>query len=449
MISQANPYDEVPYKSHSIEWTAPERLALASLLHGGPRVSLEDYRVLELGCGDGANLLPLANYRRHATFIGIDGASSQIKKADARKSALELSNIEFIHADFINATQQLTGQFDYIIAHGIFSWVTGDVRDALLKLFAQRLSQSGLLYLNYNTRPGWNVRGMVRDYLLASTDEASNLLNRTYRAQEISAKMALSLTNCEHHYSQLMANEFQFVCDNHVSYIAHEFLAPDNHAYWRSEFMAMAQSHGLEFVADADFNYSSGRIPEDLAPSLTEEQLLGGTPDDTIDLLCYRQLHSPILTQGPFTRSQPDVEEFANLFVASNLIQCASNDTDTEHLMFQHPSGYEVEAREEPIQKALIRLQSLWPRGLRIGEAFTNVGEVMDDLKLLQRNGLIELRCIEPGDFEESSDRLSRLEIQCGGYVTTPYHILEAVPASLIEDSMMSYPLSMASGIQT
>ena len=73
----------------------------------------------------------------------------------------------------------------------------------------------------------------------------------------------------------------------------------------------------------------------------------------------------------------------------------------------------------------------------------------MDDLKLLQRNGLIELRCIEPGDFEESRDRLSRLEIEFGGYVTTPYHVLEAVPAPLIDNSMMSYPLSMASGVQT
>ncbi len=445
MISHGNPYDEVPYKSHSIEWTAPERLALASLLHGGPRVSLDDYRVLELGCGDGANLLPLANYRRHATFIGVDGAASQINKADARKSALGLSNIEFIHADFVTATQQLTGQFDYIIAHGIFSWVAQDVRDALLKLFSRCLRRGGLLYLNYNTRPGWNVRGMVRDYLLASTDEASNLLNRAYRAQELSAKMVLSLANCEHHYSQLMANEFQFVCDNHVSYIAHEFLAEDNHAYWRSEFMSLVQSHGLEFVADADFSYSSGRIPEDLTARLTEEQLVGGTPEDTIDLLCYRQLHSPILAQGPLTKSQPDVEEFANLFVASNLIQCGSNDTG--HLMFQHPSGYEVDAREEPIQTALLRLQSLWPRGLRIGEVFTNVGEVMDDLKLLQRNGLIELRCIEPGDFEENGDRLSRLETEYGGYVTTPYHTLEAASTAFVDGSRISNPLSVASRV--
>src|SRR5712691_11212951 len=169
MSSSANPYDELPYKSLPIEWTAPERLALASVLHGGPRPPLDAYRVLELGCGNGANLLPLAYYRRHAIFVGVDGARSQIEAAQARTSALHLHNIEFLHADFRTAARRLSGQFDYIIAHGVFSWVSDDVRDALLRLFAQHLRRGGLVYLNYNTRPGWNVRGLVREFLLAQT----------------------------------------------------------------------------------------------------------------------------------------------------------------------------------------------------------------------------------------------------------------------------------------
>ena len=71
MTASPNPYDELPYQSFPIEWTAPERLALASLLHGGPRPLLDGYRVLELGCGSGANLLALAYYRQHVTFLGV------------------------------------------------------------------------------------------------------------------------------------------------------------------------------------------------------------------------------------------------------------------------------------------------------------------------------------------------------------------------------------------
>src|SRR5450631_3931583 len=143
-IAAPNVYDELPYRCLPIEWTAPERLVLASLLHGGPRPPLNTYRVLELGCGNGANLLPLAHFRRHATFVGLDGAESQIRIAEARRSALKISNLEFVHADFLEADQMLSGEFDYILAHGVFSWVPDQVRDALLRLCARRLRPGGL-----------------------------------------------------------------------------------------------------------------------------------------------------------------------------------------------------------------------------------------------------------------------------------------------------------------
>ncbi len=429
-----NPYDEVPYKSVPIEWTAPERLALTSLLHGGPRPSLDSYRVLELGCADGANLLPLAYYHRNATFVGIDGARSQIEIADSREAALGVSNIEFIHADFRTAAKQISGQFDYIIAHGIFSWVPKDVRDALLSLCAERLGDGGLLYLNYNTRPGWNVRGMVREFLLAQTAGMESLRDRAQAAQEVAAKVVASLTIGEHPYSELLSNEFRFVCENHVSYVAHEFLSPENHAYWRSEFMGIAGRYGFEYVADADFNYPSGKIPEDLGLRLMASGIVGRGLDDTVDLLCYRQLHTPILTKSPWSPQPPTIEEFSSLYIASCLTPCTSN--DSEHQMFHHPSGYQVEAKEEIIRTTLNRLQPLWPRGVRIGELFPEVAQVMDDLKLLQRNGLIELRCIEPGEWGKHSNSLNRLEAVWGEFVTTPYHTREAAPSEFEADSI-------------
>ena len=75
--------------------------------------------------------------------------------------------------------------------------------------------------------------------------------------------------------------------------------------------------HGFEYVADADFNYSSGRVPEELIGRLEQERITGRTLDDTVDLLCYRQLHCPIFTPGPLTRRPPGLDEFANLMVAS------------------------------------------------------------------------------------------------------------------------------------
>jgi SAM-dependent methyltransferase len=420
-----NPYDELPYRSLPIEWTAPERLALASLLHGGPRPPLKTYRVLEIGCGDGANLLALGYFRKHAMFVGVDGARSRIEIAEAHRSQLGLSNVSFIHTDFHAADRRLSGCFDYIVAHGIFSWISADTRDILLELCAKRLHRRGLLYLNYNARPGWNVRGMIREFLLAQTAGLPNLRARAQLAQDVAAQIIASMEADEHPYSRLLVDEFRFVCESHISLVAHEYLAVHNYAYWRSEFLAHARQYRLEYLADADFCYRSGRLPEDLAPQLSANQITGRTLDDTVDLLCYRQLHSPILTPGPFEAQMPSPEEIGDLLVASCLVPCASESSDSP--MFIHPSGYRVEAKQRVMGAALERLQPLWPRGLTVKAVFADVGSVMGDLKLLQRNGLIELRCIEPGDFGVGSDPLNRLENQYGGYVTTPYHTINVI----------------------
>src|SRR5882724_11900324 len=146
----ADPYDEVPYPSYPIEWSAPERLAVASLVHGGPRTPLDKYRVLELGSGDGANLLPLAYYRRQCTFVGVDGARGALATAERRRADLDLANVELIHADFRDCGKRVRGTFDFILMHGVLSWVPLDVRDLLLALCADRLRPGGLHYLNYN-----------------------------------------------------------------------------------------------------------------------------------------------------------------------------------------------------------------------------------------------------------------------------------------------------------
>jgi cyclopropane fatty-acyl-phospholipid synthase-like methyltransferase len=422
-----NPYDELPYLSLPIEWTAPERLALASLLHGGPRVPRRGYRVLELGCADGANLLPQAYYRQHSTFVGVDGAASQIAAACAGATDLQLTNLAFVHADFSDADELLEGEFDYIICHGVFSWVSVEARDALLRLCARRLRQDGLLYLNYNAYPGWKVRGLVRKLLMSQPNGAGDLHARAALAQQQAAVVAAALDSLEHAYARLLANELRFVCEHHVSYVAHEFLSEENHAYWRSEFLALVRAHGFDYVADADFNYATGRLPEGLEPALRDAGIIVGRDlADTVDLFAYRQLHSPILTRQPLAVRLPDVEELATLTVASCLVPCVVH--GMANAMFQHPSGYQVEAKTAVVRAALLALQPLWPRGLPICEVFPDVPHVIDDLLLLYRNGLIELRVSgdAEGQNESAAEPLERFE-RARGYSTTARHTREAL----------------------
>src|SRR3990167_5104430 len=418
-----NPYDQVPYRCQPIEWTAPERLALTSWLHNGPVPDLRRYRVLELGCGDGSNLLPLAYYRPQAEWVGVDGAGTQIQLARQRQQQLQLGNVEFLAADFLQANDQIDGQFDFIIAHGVFSWVADAARDALFALCQQRLADNGLLYLNYNTRPGWNVRGMVRDYLLGLTDAAQSLAQRAQQAQTAAAKMAQSLSTEQHPFSQLLANEFQFVCDNHCSYVAHEYLADHNKAYWRSEFLALAATYGFYPVADADYNYPSGRVDSSVSARLVALGLAGNKQQDTEDLISYRQLHTLILCKQRVSARQPETAALRSLQVASCLQPVASR----QPFWFEHCNGYQVEAKDAIMADALNRLARVWPASIPVTELLgqgEHAGHCAD-LLLLHNHGLLELRL--PGAPSQPApvqrNRLNQLELQWGGYCTTANHL--------------------------
>lgn len=420
MAVPSTPYDEVPYRSYPIEWTAPERLALASLLHGGPRQRLDDYRVLELGCGDGANLIPMAYYRRHAVFVGVDAARSRIAIANEKRSALQLDNVSFVAGDFRSAADALSGRFDFIIAHGLFSWVSPDTRDALLELCAERLRPGGLIYLNYNATPGWNVRGLIRDFLRASTAKITGLAARTERARAIAGRMAQELSNSQHPYTQLLANEFRFVVENHASHTAHEYLAVHNHAYARRTFLSLTGIYGLAYVGEADYNYPSGRVHEGQLSHFQRLDLEPDVADLCVDLLSYRQLHSPILTRPAFTRLMPDASEVGALTLASQLARLSAEDHGAA--VFEHPSGYRVEAKTGEMVRALTRLAKEWPSGRRLDELFADVTAIVDDVGTLHRNRLVELRLVESSAWTSDPAALHEIERRCGDHSTAADH---------------------------
>jgi SAM-dependent methyltransferase len=280
------PYDEFPYRSYPVEWTAPERLALASLVHGGPRAPLQAYDMLELGCGDGANLLALASYRPHGRFVGLDGAASRITAGQRRVRALGLQNLELLACDLQHAAAALEGRYDYIVAHGVFSWIPDDARDALLALCADRLRAGGLLYLNYNAHPGWMVRGMVREHLRSIAGTGGSLAERAYATQAAARQVVSALDPGTHPYGPLIANEYAFVVESDPTYVAHEYLSEHNVAYWRSEFESLVRRYGFEFVAAADFDRPSGRTEPALPQRLDAAGIGGPHPADVLDLLC-------------------------------------------------------------------------------------------------------------------------------------------------------------------
>ncbi len=426
VTAAAHPYDSLQYESSPIEWLAPERLALASRLHGGPRLDLQRYRYLEIGCGNGANLVPLAFYRRHGSFVGLDVAPSACAALRSKRATLGLGNLEIVEADLVEAASALAAQgacagcFDFIVAHGVFSWISEATRTKLLKLCEHYLAPNGLLYLSYNARPGWDVRGLVRAYLVGQTQRVNaGLAVRAKLAQRLAAQLIPPLQESPHPFSQLLANELELVREAHFSYVGHDYLAEHNRAFWRTEFLELLTAHGFTHVADADFNYSSGRVSEAVLEGVADLQLPDHAVEDTIDLLSFRQFHCPVLTRNTSARSPLSSAEFEALLVASCL-------QPTERVgEFIHPSGYRVETHQESMQNALLHLARRWPTSAPVARLFSDPLTIREDLLLLQKNGLIELRLAEP-EATLAPDPLHALEAPFG-YRTTPWHTREAL----------------------
>mgnify|MGYP000879259991 FL=1 len=150
VTERASAYDEVPYEDGCYPFMQPDHLATLAAIYGLPEPPLEGCRLLELGCARGGNLLPMALELPGSTFVGVDLSARQVDDARARASALGLGNVSF-HAMSLADVGAEFGEFDYVVCHGVYSWVPEPVRGRILEVCSRSLSPVGLACVSYNT----------------------------------------------------------------------------------------------------------------------------------------------------------------------------------------------------------------------------------------------------------------------------------------------------------
>lgn len=409
-----DPYDELPYVSAPIEWTAPERMAAVSVLQGGPQPALTGFRYLELGCGDATNLVPLARYRPQSQFSGVDGSARLIQAAVAERDANALSNLALTRGTFAETLGGVAGPFDYIVLHGVFSWVDDRTRDLLLEFAARALSPDGLLYVSYNALPGWNVRGLVRDYLLAHTRGSGDLRARVAAAKDAARRIAKTLLSSAHSYSQLLGGEFALARDGGDSYVAHEYLAQTNRAYWQSEVAALAEARGLSVVGDADLGYANAAAPPGVREWIAAEKLEARGMGDTVDLLCYAQFRCALLCRREAPRAPFGVAALAKMRVASDMVL---HDTDGE-VSLKTRGGLDVNFDDAAMKQRFIDITGR--PSVPALDVVSPTEQSVDDLAVLHRNGAVELRLWESS--VPLCPVLSERERSVRGEHTSPHH---------------------------
>ncbi len=253
-VPSANPthkdYDEVPYESHPFAQTHPERLFTVGTLFGMRPTPVQKCRVLELGCAAGGNLIPMADYLPGSEFVGVDLSEKQIADGLALVSQFGLKNLKLKHADIASIGADY-GQFDYIICHGVFSWVPDAVRDKILDIAQKQLTPNGILYVSYNTYPGWHMRGMIRDMMRYHSNRFNTPTLRTQQARALLDFLSQSVRQDGSAFSVLLKTELETLRTQADHYLYHEHLEENNNPLYFHQFADLAKRHGLKYLGEA------------------------------------------------------------------------------------------------------------------------------------------------------------------------------------------------------
>jgi methyltransferase-like protein/SAM-dependent methyltransferase len=292
-------YDRVKYSSKPIQTSHPFRIGAIARLFGLSIPFWRKARILEIGCAEGGNLIPMAAAAPDGHFLGIDLSPAQIAGAHANLDGLGLRNIEF-RAGSITELDASAGPFDYIICHGVYSWVAPEIQDAILAACQRLLSPNGIAYVSYNTLPGWNMIRSVRDLMLFHTASMHDDSGRFGEAKAILDFFARNAAG-EESWRRLLNEQSALLSDAEGWYLAHDHLEPHQNPVYLQTFVESAQRHGLAYCGDIDVHaMQPGTFSSELA-----EKISGLTDivrrEQYIDFLMNRTFRMSLLCRNHST----------------------------------------------------------------------------------------------------------------------------------------------------
>jgi len=435
-------YEESPYPDLCYTQTHPDRLATLATLLGLTPPPVKNCRVLEIGCAVGGNLIPMAYGLPESHFVGIDISPHQIKLGQETIHDLGLKNVRLQVMDILDIDSDF-GQFDYIIAHGIYSWVPIAVRDKLMAICRQNLTPNGIAYISYNVFPGWHMLGALRNMMLYHIRDISEPQERATQARQF-VDFMLESASPDDPYGTL-GNSFQELLQSYNGFVTkergmsqgddqlllHDELAPVNDAIYFHEFIDHATEHGLQYVIEAEL---SRVMPHNFPPAVAQQlaQMSKSTVEmeQYMDFLRNRSFRQTLLcpAEVPLQRSlnlTPDAFFIATYAVPVSEAIVLQDNSATQ---FQGPDG-SVLTTDHPVTKAaMLHLAQNTPMSFSFrqllnvgreqvyGDAAENqtTAQIVQDAQLLAANimkgysyssRLVELHTFQPHFMHEISEK--------------------------------------------
>lgn len=369
-MSQETPfiYDQVLYPNYLHTQTHPDRLATMTKFFGLNPKPVESCRVLELGCGTGSSLLSFAYDLKGSEFIGIDLSARQIELGNKAVRGIGLKNLTLKQGDIMKITREEFGEFDYIIAHGLYSWVPEPVRDQIMKICRELLAPQGVAFISYNALPGCHFREMIRELMLFHTREIDSSIEKVQESLGVLKFVSDSVPTEKIHHDMLK-KEFEKISERNFENIYHDELAEFNHPVYFHQFVAHAEKHGLQFVSEVEyFTGKNVNFPKEVLETL--DQISGDDvvkKEQYLDFITCRRFRQTLLCHKEVKiSSQPDPKILREVRISSPLRPESEKPelATAKHEVFVGEKKHRVEINHPLTKAALFYLGQIWVRSM-------------------------------------------------------------------------------------
>jgi methyltransferase-like protein/SAM-dependent methyltransferase len=455
-------YDAVRYPGYTHPQSHPERMAVIGALSGLEPAPATRCRVLELGCGNASNLAPMAWGLPESQFVGVDLASQPIHHGLEMIQHLGLANVRLVCAD-VTSVDRGWGEYDYIIAHGLYSWVPRETREHILETCRLALAPHGVAFISYNAFPGGHLRQMLREMMLFHVRGFESAEEQVRQAMSVARFLAEAHTTADE-YQLWMKAEWQTILNHSVGHLYHDELSEVNQPFYFAQFMQDATAHKLQYVAEADYfeNFDHG-LPETTRETLARLGHNRLLREQYMDFLKCRRFRQTLLCHADRSLGpEPDASRIGGWMVSSNA-RCVSAECDLRPGVkqpFQTLKNARCET-DAPLGKAALSLLGeIWPQPLPFEELLVRSAQLLNQKGLagemderaherlrgfllqLYSAGVVELRTTLPPAVwtagpKPAANPVARWQIERGNVVTnllhSPVQVEDEVGRSLLQ----------------
>ncbi len=347
------PYEKYHFISKPSKERHIEKMAVITKLLGVNIAPTNHATVLELGSGTGDNLISMAISYPKSYFVGVDKSKSQTETGNKNIEKLGLQNISLLEHDFSHFKSKIKS-FDYIIMHGVFSWVDEKSRNASLKLIKKYLKEDGIAYISFNSFPGAIFRDLLIKILLDSDDKTSSIKERIKKVKDNLDSLEESFQDSQSAYAEGMKNEITEIRKLSTSFLINEILNSDYKSFSLEEFCSYIEKFKLYYLSDASFIHIFSENSKD---EYLKENILKKI-ESHIDYIMPKITRGVLITSKKISLKL-NLDILDDLYISSPLCYTGGTDSYGE---FTTPIGKKFEFDKKEEIDFFKTLEKSWPK---------------------------------------------------------------------------------------